>query len=177
MRDHFDDVTLVGEDFSLRAITLGDVAAIVDGCSDPLTQRWLPLPRPYRDEDATAWITHHAGPPAHPRAIDVAGRLAGVIDLKRTDWRAGTTEIGYWLHPAFRGRGLMTASTRLLGDWALRRQGMERVEVRVATGNLASQRVALAAGYHREGILRSAGFVHDGRVDLVVFSRVRADLG
>lgn len=137
---------------------------------------WLPLPRPYLHEHAVEWISHHIAPPAFPRAIDVDGSFAGVIDLKKTDWRAGTTEIGYWLHPAFRGRGVMASSVRLLGDWALADQGMQRVEIRVATGNLASQRVARAAGYVQEGTLRNAGFLHDGRVDLIVFSRIRTDL-
>jgi RimJ/RimL family protein N-acetyltransferase len=50
-----------------------------------------------------------------------------------------------------------------------------RVEIRAATGNVASQRVAERAGYVREGVLRSAGYVHAGRVDLVVFSRLAAD--
>ena len=155
---------------------LSDADAIVEGASDPQTLQWLPLPRPYLREHAVDWIRNHCAPPAFPRVIEVDGAFAGVIDLKKTDWRAGTTEIGYWLHPDFRGRGLMSEAVRLLGDWALGEQGMQRVEIRVATGNLASQRVAHAAGYVEEGTLRNAGFLHVGRVDLIVFSRIRADL-
>lgn len=176
MRNQFDEVTLAGDGFHLRPIDLTDADAIVAGASDPQTLRWLPLPRPYLREHAVDWISHHIAPPAFPRAIDVDGAFAGVIDLKRTDWRAGTTEIGYWLHPDFRGRGLMVDAVRLLGDWALSEQGLQRVEIRVATGNLRSQRVARAAGYVQEGTLRNAGFLADGRVDLIVFSRIRADL-
>lgn len=176
MRDHFDELTLTGAGFTLRPLDLSDADALAEGASDPITLKWLPLPRPYLREHAVDWISHHIAPPAFPRAIDVNGSLAGVIDLKKTDWRAGTTEIGYWLRPAFRGRGLMASSVRLLGDWALTDQGMQRVEIRVATGNLASQRVARAAGYVQEGTLRNAGFLHDGRVDLIVFSRIRSDL-
>lgn len=176
MRDHFDDVTLSGEGFILRALDLSDADGIVEGASDPVTQAWLPFPRPYLREHAIDWIVHHAAPAAFPRVIEVAGSFAGVIDLKKTNWRARTTEIGYWLHPAFRGSGLMVKCVGLLGDWALREQGMERVEIRVATGNLASRRVARAAGYLEEGTLRNAGFLYEGRVDLMVFSRIRADL-
>ena len=64
-----------------------------------------------------------------------------------------------------------------ISGWALREQGFERVELRAATGNLASQRVAEKAGFVREGVARNAGHVHDGRVDLVVYSLTRADLG
>ncbi|PWJ25539.1 RimJ/RimL family protein N-acetyltransferase [Branchiibius hedensis] len=176
MRDHFDDVTLAGDGFVLRPVELSDADAIVDGASDPQTLQWLPLPRPYEREHAVEWINNHTAPPAFPRVIGVGSAFAGVIDLKKTDWRGRTTEIGYWLHPAFRGRGLMADAVRLLGDWALRTQEMERVEIRVATGNVASQRVARSAGYVQEGTLRNAGFLHEGRVDLIVFSRIRADL-
>ena len=57
----------------------------------------------------------------------------------------------------------------------LRDQGFERLELRAATGNLASQRVAEKAGFTREGVLRNAGYVHDGRVDMVVYALVRGD--
>ncbi|MGM9335508.1 hypothetical protein [Streptomyces murinus] len=45
-----------------------------------------------------------------------------------------------------------------------------------ATAYTASRKTALAAGFRQEGILRNAGFVHDGRVDLVLFSLVADDL-
>ena len=45
------------------------------------------------------------------------------------------------------------------------------MELKAATGNRASQRTALKAGLQREGIMRNAGFIHTGRVDLVLFSR------
>ena len=60
-------------------------------------------------------------------------------------------------------------------QWVLRDQGFERVELWAATGNLASQRVAEKAAFTREGVLRNAGYVNAGRVDMVVFSLVRGD--
>jgi RimJ/RimL family protein N-acetyltransferase len=54
--------------------------------------------------------------------------------------------------------------------------GFQRMELKAATGNLASQRTALKAGLQREGIMRNAGFIHAGRVDLVLFSLTPNDL-
>jgi RimJ/RimL family protein N-acetyltransferase len=54
--------------------------------------------------------------------------------------------------------------------------GFHRVEMRVAPGNTASRRVAEKAGFVYEGLLRNAGHVHSGRVDLEVWSLVAADL-
>ncbi len=177
----FDDVTVRGSGLLLRAPGPADVAPITSACQDELTQRWLPLPSPYRESDAWSYIEQFAPGQMDSgdgivRVIEVGGRLAGVIDLKHTDWRAQTTEIGYWVAPDHRGVGLAGRASVLLADWALRDQGMQRVEIRVAVGNKASARAALSAGFSHEGCLRSAGFTHAGRVDLEVYGKVRGDL-
>ena len=101
------------------------------------------------------------------------GQLLGAIDLKGVDWAAKVAEIGYWTHPSSPRSGVMTRAVSLLARWTLADQQFERIELRVAPANLASVRVAEKAGFVREGIARSAGYVHDGRVDLVVFSLIR----
>ncbi|MDQ1629815.1 MAG: hypothetical protein QOI54_3559 [Actinomycetota bacterium] len=70
----------------------------------------------------------------------------------------------------------MTEAARALAHWVLDQMGFARVELRIAPGNLASLRVAEKAGFRREGVARSAGIVHHGRVDLVIFSLLPADL-
>lgn len=177
----FPDVTLRGDRLALRAPRVDDAPAVAAACADPLTQRWLPLPNPYTLDHAL-WFCSTFAPDRRATGagavfvIEHEARLAGVIDLKRTDWAARTTEIGYWLSPWARGRGLMTAAVTLLTRWVIGDQGFCRVELRIAPGNEASQRVARAAGYTREGTLRNAGWIHAGRVDLDVFSFVDADL-
>jgi len=63
-----------------------------------------------------------------------------------------------------------------IARWLLMEQRFERLVLRAATGNRASQRVAEKAGLTREGIARNAGFTTAGRVDLVVFSLVAPEL-
>jgi len=177
----FPDVVLTGSGFELRPLTERDADDVAASCRDELTQTWLPLPRPYTTETALAFITRLAPEQRTSgaglvRAIDVDGRLCGVIDLKRTDWLARVTEIGYWVSPWGRGSGLAGRASRLLAAWALQDQGTERLVIHAATGNIASRRSALAAGFHSEGIARSAGYTHDGRVDLEVFSLITSDL-
>jgi RimJ/RimL family protein N-acetyltransferase len=110
--------------------------------------------------------------------VEADGCLVASIDLKRTDWAAGVTEIGYWTTSPFaRGTGVMTEATQTLARWVLELIGFARVELRIATGNAASIRVAEKAGFGREGVARSAGYFHAGRVDLVIYSLIRADLG
>jgi RimJ/RimL family protein N-acetyltransferase len=111
------------------------------------------------------------------RAVTRDGRLVGSIDLKHTDWAAGVTEIGYWAAPEARGNGYLAEATEALARWTLAEVGFHRVELRIAAGNAASRRVAEKAGFRAEGVARSAGYVHGGRVDLVLYSLVRSELG
>jgi 8-oxo-dGTP diphosphatase len=110
------------------------------------------------------------------RAIERDGDLAGTIDFKRTDWAAGVTELGYMTCPWARSQGVMTEALQAAATWALSDAGLHRVELRIATGNVASRRVAEKAGFEFEGIARSAGYVHAGRVDLAIYSQTTQDL-
>ncbi|MDQ2850300.1 MAG: GNAT family N-acetyltransferase [Actinomycetota bacterium] len=180
-RDVFDDATITGDGFELRVPSAGDVDAITAACQDLVTQRWLPIPVPYEREHALSFVTDIAPEQRRSgsglvRVIEVAGQVAGIIDLKKTDWRAQVTEIGYWVGPAHRGHGLAGRATERLSRWAIEQQGMERVEITAASGNVASQRAAERAGFTREGLCRSAGYIHAGRIDLVLYARIRDDL-
>lgn len=178
----FPDVVLATRRLVLRPFRGADADAVVTAANDELTQRWLPLPRPYTREQAEHWCTVEAegrrtSGQGLVRAVESDGRLVGSIDLKRTDWAARVTEIGYWTSPDARGHGNMSEATRSLAQWVLEERGFARVELRIATGNAASLRVAENAGFRAEGVARSAGYLHDGRVDLVICSLIRADLG
>ncbi|MBL7255553.1 GNAT family N-acetyltransferase [Paractinoplanes lichenicola] len=177
----FPDIVLRTARLTLRAPHEDDVDAIVAAVADPLTQRWLPLPDPYEREHAVTFVaetapTVRASGRGLIRAIECDGELAGLIDLKNTDWRHRTTEIGYWTTPAVRGRGVMTEATVALSRWALTEAAFERVIMRIAPGNTASIRVAERAGFTYEGVARNAGIIHAGRVDLAIYSLIPADL-
>ena len=177
----FPDVVLQTQRLTLRPLRPGDAEAVLAAATDDETQRWLPLPRPYLREHAEGWCGEvsaavRTSGQGIVRAVERDGRLAGCIDLKHVDWAARTAEIGYWTVPDARGAGVITEATRELARWALADRGFERVELRIAPGNTASLRVAAKAGFVREGVARNAGFIHGGRVDLVIHSLVRADL-
>lgn len=177
----FPDVVLRAARLTLRAPREEDVDGIVAAGSDPITQRWLPLPDPYEREHAVTFVADKA-PAARAsgnglvRAIECDGVLAGMIDLKKTDWHQRATEIGYWAAPAARARGVMTEAVVTLSRWVLTEAAFERVILRIAPGNTASIRVAEKAGFAYEGTARNAGIVHAGRVDLAIYSVIPRDL-
>lgn len=176
----FDDTPFNHDGLLLRPLREQDLPLVVQACSDEQTQRWLPLPSPYTLDDARSFAFEMAAAELASGtgiewAVEREGGFCGVVGLHRTDWEAHCTEAGYWMGPWARGRGIAPRALDAVTRWAMEQHGMERMEVRAATGNLPSQRVALKAGFLREGVLRRAGTTHDGPVDLVVFGRVLGD--
>jgi precorrin-6Y C5,15-methyltransferase (decarboxylating) len=165
----------------LRPLTKADADDVAAACQDEQIQRWLPLPRRYSRADAE-WFIGTFGPRLRDSgagivfAIESAGTLAGVIDLKDVDWSLMSAKVGYWVAPWARGRGAASEATRALCLWALREYDFERLELWAATGNVASQRAAQKAGFVREGVARNGGKLHDGRADMVMYSLVPDDL-
>ncbi|MPZ28099.1 MAG: GNAT family N-acetyltransferase [Micromonosporaceae bacterium] len=104
------------------------------------------------------------------------GRLVGQVALFGTNWTAMVTDIHYWTAPWSRGNGYATEAVVAATRWALCEQGFARVGLRAVTDNVASRRVAEAAEFHFEGVLRHATLTRAGRGDLAVYSRIAQDL-
>ena len=79
--------------------------------------------------------------------------LAGEIGLG--DRGDGVVELTYGIAPDRRGRGYATRAARLAARWLLREGHASTVELRIDAGNMASQRVAVAAGFTPAGTIRS----------------------
>jgi len=77
----------------------------------------------------------------------VGERIAGGCSLNVRADAAGIFEIGYWLHPAFRGHGLATRAARLLTEAALAQPDVRAVEIRHDQANTASSAVPRRLGY------------------------------
>lgn len=78
-------------------------------------------------------------------AVFVSGELAGAASLMARIGPGGF-ETGYWLHPAFTGRGVATRAASLLTDEAFR-SGATRVEIVTDVANLRSAAVPRRLGF------------------------------
>lgn len=96
--------------------------------------------------------------------------LVGAIGYHKLDYTNRRTEIGYWLAASAQDKGIMTRACRKMVDYAIRELGMNRVEIRCATGNLKSQAIPERLGFHKEGVHRQMHWNYDRFLDLVVYS-------
>ena len=179
----FPELTVATPRLHVRPLAAGDAKPVAEIFADPRTMRWLPFPPQIMPVDGLAWCTESAherraaGDGDHYGAIRREDdRLIGCLWTQRSDWVAGSVEVSYAVAPAARGFGVAAEAVDALAIALLIEYGFERVEVRVAPGNVASRRVAEKAGFSYEGLLRNAGFVHSGRVDVEMWSLVAADL-
>jgi RimJ/RimL family protein N-acetyltransferase len=97
------------------------------------------------------------------------GELLGGGTFRHLDSKGAIVEIGYWLYPQARGRGVATKTARALAEHAFA-LGVRRVVAHVKVGNGASERVLERAGFTREGISRSLPTADGGRIDKSVWS-------
>jgi len=167
----------------VRPLTGADAPEVRAVFDDRHTQRWLPFPEPYTVDDARLWCTEFAAARRDSGDGDHYGvvrkdddLLVGCLWTKRTDWAARVTQVTYAVGPAARGFGVACEALDVLSVALLLEHEFQRVELRIAPGNVASRRVAEKAGFTYEGLLRNAGYTPAGRADLEVWSLVAGDL-
>jgi len=180
-------VTLGDDLVTLAAPTAVDLDDITLACQDPLVQEWVTVPRPYRRADAERFLEHVVGPGwASGRELvwavrsptpegAPADRLLGMIGLHGV--LDGSAEIGYWVAPWARRRGVVTRAVALVLDHALGLDGLDlqRVSWQAYVGNWPSRRVAWQAGFQVEGTIRLEGVQRGVRRDTWVGTLLRDD--
>ena len=152
--------TLRDGDLTLRPPLPGDAEAVTAACQDPAIQRWTLVPSPYRREHAEEWLASvpegaRAGEAVTLLAFDGDGRLAGSFSLLELDLERGYSEIGYWVAPWARRRGVATRAVGLLHGWAVEGLGLRRLEILTHAENAPSRRIAERCGYTDTGELRA----------------------
>ncbi|MFC5825774.1 GNAT family N-acetyltransferase [Nonomuraea insulae] len=143
--------------------------------------RFLPPGAPAKPSGIAPWLAsgvhelRRTGQGVHLAMTESDGPVVGAISLFKTSWSAGTTEVGYGVHPLYRGRGFATEAVRALTAWTFETTRLRRIDLTANLDNAASLRVAQKAGFTWEGMLRSAVLEEDGPHDLVLFGLLRED--
>jgi RimJ/RimL family protein N-acetyltransferase len=147
---------------------------------DPDVLRFTRIPEPPPVDVAETWFgIYERGRQDGTReafaAVDDDGEFLGLALAPRIEREAQTAELGYIVAPAARGRGVATATLRLLTDWAFEELDLLRLELLIESANEPSRRVAERNGYRREGVLRSFYVKPGVRRDVEIWSRLPTD--
>ncbi|MGW3663393.1 GNAT family N-acetyltransferase [Streptomyces sp. NPDC005141] len=192
MTSTFPDISISTERLVLRALHEDDVPALAEMMNDEMVAAWTSIPQPFTEDGARGWVDDYAPTERKEgRGLDLAvtefltQRLVGVIQLGKTNWRVRSTELSYIVAPWARGEGYASEAALATARWLFREQKFERIELRTAADNTASQQVAQKIGCISEGVLRNACIARtrteDGtwvelRTDFIVWSLLPEDL-
>jgi len=101
--------------------------------------------------------------------------LLGSVTLHSLDWRNRRGEVGFFVVPDARRRGVAQSAVALALDWMFDGLGLDRVEMTTTPDNAAVAALAAALGFAREGLLRSRNLERGARVDVVYFGLMRSE--
>jgi RimJ/RimL family protein N-acetyltransferase len=192
MASTFPNISISTERLVLRPLDEDDMPALAEMMNDEQVGAWTDVPQPYTEDQARTWITEYAPTErAAGRGLDLAvtefltQRLVGIVQLAKTNWHVRSTELSYIIAPWARGEGYASEAALATAQWLFGDQKLERIELRTAADNTASQQVAQKIGCISEGVLRGACIAHvraedgtwtDVRTDFIVWSLLPEDL-
>lgn len=147
----------------LRPWAPPDAGALAAAWADPQVAAHTAVPPAHDLPAAERWVAGEEQRRHRGLALDLViarsdgpAEVLGEIGLAHLDReRQRRAEVGFWLAPDARGRGVATAAVRLLTTWALapddRGLGLRQVWARTGPGNRAAAAVLGRAGFHRTG--------------------------
>ena len=169
----------------LRPYGSGDVERLYQAARESITEMspWMPwCHADYSIEESRAWLELRAEAWEKGTEYEFAitdakdGSFLGGCGLNHIDRVNCRAALGYWVRTSRTKRDVASAAARLLAQFGFKKLKLNRIEVKAAVGNKASQRVAEKIGARREGILRNRMVVHDRVYDMVLFSLIPEDL-
>jgi RimJ/RimL family protein N-acetyltransferase len=161
----------------------GDAAAIVRAfAEDPHLEVDFGIDASPDEAQARAWLEDRAA-----LWQDGLGRHLAVVETGDADYLGGINfhkieshhrraEVGFWLAPWGRRRGIGAAAMRAACQWAFDNWDLHRLEMQTLPDNDGALALATKLGFTCEGILRQRNFERGKFVDLVMLSALRDEL-
>ncbi len=172
----YADVRIGDGRVALRPWRRDDAPLMAAACADPEIALFCMMPAGYTTAMARDFIADA------PRAWSEDGwlhlaltttgreRPVGAVGALRFERRPECAELGYWVVPGRRGRGLGRAGVALITDWAFETLRVRRLSIGTMVTNAASRRIARSLGYRPEALLRSYRPCGERRTDCVMYS-------
>jgi RimJ/RimL family protein N-acetyltransferase len=165
----------------LRDWTERDAPAIEPVCGDRDVCQFSTVPWEYSQAAARGWVARQRERRSSGSGLALAvcendEAPVGNVNLVRFSDDGREAALGYWLMPAARGQGLAMRSARMLCVWGFRELRLERIELAVLPGNVASHAVAERLGAEREGVRPDSHQAGGRHWDMVIYSLTRPPL-
>lgn len=163
----------------LRAFTDQDAHLAVELGADPYIPLIGSLPAFPTSGQALEWIGRQRGRFAEGAGLSFAiadaqsDNAVGTIGLWLANLSVGRARAGYSVSAAHRGRGVASSALQALTRFAWTIPALHRVELHIEPWNTSSVHVAEAAGYQREGLLRSYQEIGGTRRDMLLYATIR----
>ncbi len=100
------------------------------------------------------------------------GAFLGMCGFSQFNWRHRFANVGYWVRPSIRGRGITPIAVRLLARFGFDVLSLNRAEILIEPSNQASRRVAEKIGARLEGLLRARIQNRDEARDALMYSLI-----
>jgi ribosomal-protein-alanine N-acetyltransferase len=111
----------------------------------------------------------------HAIADARTGAFLGTIGIFRIDEVHGHGEVGFWLVPGARGRGIASRAVRLATSFGFDSLGFHRVEMTTTADNAPTRSLGARVGFLEEGVMRERNFERGRRVDIVMLAVLKSE--
>lgn len=139
--------------------------------------RWMPwCTATFSEEQALAWFRQCRARKRNKTGVELGvfcaqtGALLGGAGLNGIQRQYLLCNLGYWVRQTAQRQGIALRTVRALVPYAFDVLGLQRVEIVVAQGNVASEAVARKYGAHFEGMARNRMHLHGVAVSASMFS-------
>lgn len=169
-------------DIVIRRYEPEDAERHFEAVSESIAQisPWMPWCHPaYSLEESCAWIEHcsrawEEGSEYNFAVADPANHLLGSCGLNQFRPEHRLANLGYWIRTSATGRSVATTAVLKLIDFGFQETTFDRLEIVVALGNVASDRVAEKVGAIREGVAYDRLHLHCRPHDATIYAVLRS---
>lgn len=108
-------------------------------------------------------------------SLEGESKLIGACGLSSLDKVHQKAEIGFWLLPAYWGKGYIPEAVAAILPYCFEVLQLNRIEAIVEGENIASAKVLEKVGFRNEGNLRESEFKNGKFIDLLYFSLLKKE--
>jgi [ribosomal protein S5]-alanine N-acetyltransferase len=157
----------------LHPWSLDDIRVVMEASNGSYISSVTTIEPGSNEEAARAWIVRQWSRSINREGISLAVQWQFEVVGAATLLRRSDPEVlglGYWLVDRVRGRGVASSVVRLLAAWALKQDGVRRIEALVEPWDIASRSVLEKAGFSQDALLSGAIVAGGNSVDGLLYS-------